>query len=139
MNWFKKLFFKGKYEVVYSTYGTWEVKYGTDGSYENEYCSYNILYNDVTKHYKLETSGYKPLYHNLYNTVFKIMRELNEGSSYVKGGNIYSKSDVLTDTELPKSVDAMNETECNIYLTKALEDENYELAEKIRKRLEKLQ
>jgi len=36
-----------------------------------------------------------------------------------------------------KDITSMNKTECQLYLNKAIEDENYELADKIRKQLEK--
>lgn len=142
MNWFKRIlnfFSKGTYEIVYSTYGTWEVTYGDTGGMANKYCNYNILYNDITKHYKLETSGYQPTNHDMYSNIFKAMRRLNEGSAYIKGGDIYTKDTTKTNEQSnSKSVDSMNETECNVYLAKALEEENYELAERIKKRLEKL-
>ena len=36
-----------------------------------------------------------------------------------------------------KSIDLLSETECQVYLKKAIETENYELAEKIKKQMEK--
>lgn len=139
MNWFTKLFNKGKYEIVFSTYGNWKVNYGEEYGSVNKYCNYNILYNDLTKHYKLECEGYQPLYHNLYPKIFKYMRKLNEGTAYIKGGEIYlNDSKETKQQDNSKSVDTMNETECNIYLAKALKEENYELAEQIKKRLKNL-
>ncbi len=142
MNWLKKLFNifnKGKYEIVYSTYGTWQITFGKGFGYSNEYCNYEILFNDVTKHYKLECKGHMPKNHDMYPNLFKAMRKLNEGTAYIKGGEIYTKnSDNTKQVGESKPIDTMNETECKIYLAKALEEENYELAEEIKKRLEKL-
>jgi hypothetical protein len=142
MNWFKKLFNifnKGKYEIVYSISGTWEISYGKGYGVRNQYSNYHILYNDVTNHYKLESTGYNPTNHHLYPEIFKFMRRLNEGTAYVKGGEIFLENQIVQNTNSDaKSVDTMNETECQIYLAKALEEENYELAEQIKKRLEKL-
>lgn len=36
-----------------------------------------------------------------------------------------------------KPIELLNETECQVYLTQAITDENYELAEQLRKRMEK--
>ena len=47
--------------------------------------------------------------------------------------DVTDKSEKIND----KSIELMNETECQIYLKQAIEDENYELAERIRKQLEK--
>jgi protein-arginine kinase activator protein McsA len=62
------------------------------------------------------------------------MRKLNEGTLYVKGGEIFEVSPSKTNG---KEVTSMNETECQAYLNKAIQEENYELADKIRKQLEK--
>lgn len=135
MKWLINLFKgKGKYEVVYSKGGTWEVTIGKD--VVNEYCHYNILYNKTTNHYKLQHRGYKPEAHRLYDIMFKTVRKLNEGTLVVRGGELYDTVPTLKVNEKP--VEMLNETECEAYLKKALEEEDYMLAEQIRKRLEEL-
>jgi hypothetical protein len=136
MNWLNKLLGikpKGEFEVVFSKSGTWDIKIGKDRSY-NEYCHFDILYNDVTKKYKLVHRGHNPEGHSLYSELFKWMRKLNEGTYYVKGGEIYETNPSKTNG---KDVSSMNETECQAYLNKAIQEEDYELADKLRKRLEK--
>lgn len=139
MEWLNKLLGvkpKGEFEVVYSKSGTWEINTNNNKMY-NEYCHYDILYNDVTKKYKLECRGYKPESHSLYDELFKRMRLLNEGLAYHKGGELYSYNETDDNKTNGKDISSMNETECQAYLNRALEDEDYELAEKIRKQLEK--
>lgn len=139
MEWLNKLLGvkpKGEFEVVYSKSGTWEINTNNNKMY-NEYCHYDILYNDVTKKYKLKCRGYKPESHSLYDELFKRMRLLNEGFAYHKGGELYSYNDTDAGKTNGKDISSMNETECQAYLNRALEDEDYELAEKIRKQLEK--
>jgi hypothetical protein len=134
MNWLNKLLGvkpKGEFEVVYSKSGTWNINVGKDTTY-NEYCHFDILYNDVTKKYKLEHRGYKPESHSLFSDLFQYMRKLNEGTYYIKGGELYDK---LPTKSNGKEVSSMNETECQAHLIKAIEDEDYELEEKIRKQL----
>jgi hypothetical protein len=136
MEWLRKLLDikpKGKFIVVFSKSATWDVDYG-EGLIVNKYCHFDILHNDVTNEYKLECRGYNPESHSLYETLFKYMRRLNEGTSIIKGGEIYNVTSPQTNT---KDVDTMNETECQVLLDKAVKDEDYELAEKLRKRLEK--
>jgi hypothetical protein len=138
MNWFKKLLGfkdKGTFEVVYSKCGTWNIKLG-QGTY-NEYCHFDILYNDVTKKYKLVHRGHNSESHPLHEVLFKYMRMLNEGLAYIKGGDIYTNDPPNGGKTNGKDVSSMNETECQAYLRQALEEEDYELAEKIRKQLEK--
>ena len=140
MNWFKKLLGfkdKGIFEVVYSKCGTWDITYGSDGKSYNEYCHFDILYNDVTKKYKMEHRGYKPESHTLHSELFKYLRLLNEGFAYHKGGELYTYNDSDSGKTNGKDISSMNETECQAYLNQALEEEDYELAEKIRKQLEK--
>ena len=140
MNWFKKLLgFKGKgtFEVVYSKSGTWNISYGSEGKTYNDYCHFDILFNDVTKKYKLEHRGYRPESHTMYPTIFKYLRLLNEGLAYHKGGELYTYKESDSDITNGKDISSMNETECQVYLNQALEEEDYELAEKIRKQLEK--
>ena len=140
MNWFKKLLGfkdKGTFEVVYSKSGTWNIKYNDKGSTYNEYCHFDILYNDVTKKYKLEHRGHKPESHPLHEALFKYMRMLNEDLAYIKGGDIYTNDSPDGGKTNGKDISSMNETECQAYLKQALEEEDYELAEKIRKQLEK--
>ena len=91
----------------------------------------------MTKKYKLECRGYKPESHSLYGELFKKMRLLNEGFAYHKGGELYTYNDTDAGKTNGKDISSMNETECQAYLNRALEDEDYELAEKIRKQLEK--
>ena len=135
MKWLINLFKgKGKYEVVYSKAGTWEVTIGKD--LVNEYSHYDILYNKTTNHYKLQHRGYKPEAHSLYDFMFKTMRKLNEGTMTVSGGELFDT--VPTPKVNEKPVEMLNETECEAYLKKALEEEDYMLAEQIRKRLEEL-
>lgn len=139
MSWLSELFLgkpKGEFEVVYSKSGTWEINTG-NGKMYNEYCHFDILYNDVTKKYKLSYRGHKPESHSLYDDLFKYMRLLNEGLAYHKGGELYTYNHTDGNKVNGKSIDDMNETECQAYLSKAIEDEDYELADKIRKRLEK--
>ena len=140
MNWFNKLLGfkdKGTFEVVYSKSGTWNISYGSEGKTYNEYCHFDILYNDVTKKYKLEHRGWKSESHTMYPELFKYMRMLNEGLAYHKGGELYTYNDSDGDITNGKDISSMNETECQVYLNQALEDEDYELAERIRKQLEK--
>lgn len=135
MKWLINLFkSKGNYEVVYSKAGTWEVTIGKN--LVNEYCHYDILYNKTTNHYKLQHRGYKPESHTLYEFMFKTMRKLNEGTMIVSGGELYNTTPTPKVNEKP--VEMLNETECEAYLKKALEEEDYMLAEQIRKRLEEL-
>lgn len=139
MNWFKKLLgFKDKetFEVVYSKSGTWEINTNNNKMY-NEYCHFDILYNDVTKKYKMEHRGYKPESHSLYSELFKYLRLLNEGLAYHKGGELFTYNETDGGKTNGKDISSMNETECQSYLNMAIQDENYELADKIRKQLEK--
>jgi hypothetical protein len=139
MSWIKELFFgrpKGEFEIIYSKSGTWKITFNGGGKY-NEYCHFDILYNDVTKKYKLEHRGHKPESHSLYPELFKYMRMLNEGLAYHKGGELYKYCETDGNKTNGKDITSMNETECQSYLNKAIEDENYELADKIRKQLEK--
>lgn len=139
MSWLSKLFLgkpKGEFEVVYSKSGTWDINLDSGKMY-NEYCHFDIHYNDVTKKYKLTHRGYKPESHRLYLELFKYMRMLNEGLAYHRGGELFTYNDTDGNKVNGKSIDDMNETECQAYLSKAIEDEDYELADKIRKRLEK--
>jgi hypothetical protein len=138
LNWFKTVlnfFRKGKYEVVYSASGKWEVKW--DGkSTTNEYSYFEILHNKISNHYILIEKGYNPKAHSMYYELFKLMRQLNEGDAYIKGGVIYSKKTKPLNSD--KEVKDMNETECRVHLAKAIKEENYELAAELRKRLEEL-
>jgi hypothetical protein len=137
LNWFRNVlnfFRKGKYEVVYSTSAKWKVKW--DGTMStNEYSYYEILHNKIKNHYILKEKGYMPKAHTMYGQLFKLTRKLNEGDAYVKGGEIYSYTEKTV--SLDKEIKDMNETECRVYLAKAIKEENYELAEQIRKQLEK--
>jgi hypothetical protein len=140
MSWIKELFFgrpKGEFEIIYSKSGTWNISYGREGKTYNEYCHFDILYNDAIKKYKLEHRGHKPESHSLYPELFKYMRMLNEGLAYHKGGELYKYNETDGNKTNGKDITSMNETECQSYLNKAIEDENYELADKIRKQLEK--
>jgi protein-arginine kinase activator protein McsA len=62
---------------------------------------------------------------------------LNEGLAYHKGGELFTYSETDNGKTNGKDISSMNETECQAYLNKAIEDEDYELADKIRKQLEK--
>jgi hypothetical protein len=139
MNWLNKLLGvkpKGEFEVVFSKSGTWDINTSNGKTY-NEYCHFDILYNDVTKKYKLEYRGYKPESHSLYDDLFKHMRLLNEGFAYHKGGELYTYDETDGGKTNGKDISSMNETECQAYLNMAIQEENYELADKIRKQLEK--
>lgn len=85
----------------------------------------------------MEHRGFKPESHSLYPELFKYMRMLNEGLAYHKGGELYPYNETDSGKTNGKNISSMNETECQVYLNKAIEDENYELADKIRKQLEK--
>jgi len=140
MTWWENLLGikpKGTFEVVYSRSGTWNITYNNKGSVYNEYCHFDILYNDVTKKYKLVHRGHNPESHPMYVELFKYMRMLNEGLAYHKGGELYIYNDSNSGKTNGKDISSMNETECQAYLKQALEEEDYELAEKIRKQLEK--
>ena len=140
MNWLNKLLGikpKGEFEIVFTKSGTWNIKLGEGYGAYNEYCHFDILYNDVTKKYKLEYRGYKPESHTLYGELFKRLRLLNEGLAYHKGGELFAYSEKDADRFNGKDISSMNETECQAYLDKAIEEEDYELAEKLRKQLEK--
>jgi hypothetical protein len=128
---------KGGFEVVYSKSGTWNINYNGGKSTYNEYCHFDILYNGSTKKYKLEHRGYRPESHSMYGDLFKYMRMLNEGLMYHKGGELYTYNKTDEDKVNDKKIDSLNETECQVYLNKAIEEEDYELAEKIRKQLKK--
>lgn len=128
--------YKGEFEEVFAFTGNWNIIYnGTDVRYD-EFSYFKILYNDYTGKYILKTSGYKPEAHTAYGEIFNLMRKLNEGLSYIEGGKIYSIKGKTDSLPNDKSVDELNETECETYLTIAIEKEEYELAEKIKKRLE---
>ncbi len=139
MTWLEKILGfkdKGTFEVVYSKSGTWKITtYGKN--FYNEYCHFDILFNDVTKKYKFECRGHKPESHPMYPEIFKYYRMLNEGLAYHKGGELYTYKPSDSGTTNGKDISSMNETECQAYLKQALEEEDYELAEKIRKQLEK--
>jgi hypothetical protein len=140
MKWLNKLLGikpKGEFEVVYSKSGTWNISYGSGDKTYNEYCHFDILYNDATKKYKLNHRGYKPDSHTLYPELFKYMRMLNEGLAYHKGGELFTYSETDNGKTNGKDISSMNETECQAYLNMAIQEENYELADKIRKQLEK--
>lgn len=131
--WWRKN--KGEFLVVYSSSATWSVN--GNGSPYNEYCNYDILYNSVTNEYKLVMDGYRPRDHTAFDKVNKTLIGLREGVYYARTGVIYitnSKSKKENSLDVSK----MNETECKVQLDIALKEENYELAEKIRKRLEDL-
>ena len=129
--------YKGEFEVVFSKSGVWNVSYSGDKTY-NEYCHSDILYNEYTGKYILKSRGYNSESHTLYGEIFKYMRMLNEGLAYIKGGEIYTYSSKDDNKTNGKNIDTMNETECNAYLNKAIEEEDYELAEKIKRRLKEL-
>jgi hypothetical protein len=65
------------------------------------------------------------------------MRLLNEGLAYHKGGELYTYDETDCGKTNGKDISSMNETECQAYLNMAIQEENYELADKIRKQLEK--
>ena len=46
------------------------------------------------------------------------------------------KSNTPSGTVEGEPIETMNETMCQVYLKKAIEEENYELADRLRKRLE---
>jgi hypothetical protein len=140
MKWLSKIFGwfkKGSYEPVFQISGTWNIN-SPSGTY-NEYCHFTISYNKVKNHYKLESTGYRPKNHGRYEFVFNATVRLNEGTYFAKGGELFEKN-VTTETEKEEgfNVETLNETQCEAYLKRALEDEDYELAEKLRIRLEKL-
>lgn len=133
--------YKGTFEVVYSISSVWNVRFIGDEQYNeqyNEYCHFDILYNEYTGKYVLKTKGYMPKNHDMYQKLFKYMRMLNDGMAYVKGGEIYVYKSEYSDKLNGKSIDEMNETECQAHLNIAIENENYELAEKIKQRLKDL-
>ena len=66
-----------------------------------------------------------------------LLRLLNEGLAYHKGGELFAYNEKDADNLNGKDISSMNETECQAYLDKAIEEEDYELAEKLRKQLEK--
>jgi hypothetical protein len=140
MDWFKKILGikpKGKFEVVYSKSGTWKILSNGNEHPYNEYCHFDILCNDVTEKYKLDYRGYKPESHTLYPELFKYMRMLNEGLAFCRGGELFTYNETDRGRTNGKEVSSMNETECHVYLNRAIEDEDYELAEKLRKQIEK--
>jgi hypothetical protein len=141
MNWIKKLFgikSKGKFEVVYTERGIWDIKV-TSSVTVTEFCVFEILYNETTEKYKLECSGHNPKNHPMYYEVFRMYRMLCDGLAYHKGGKLYhTESNSNSETFNGKSIESLNETECRVYLDKAISEENYELAEKLQKRLDEL-
>ena len=52
-------------------------------------------------------------------------------------GNIGDESETTGKKVDGKPIDTMNEIECEVYLKKALEEEDYDTAELIKKRMEK--
>lgn len=138
MKWLKKLLnikSKGKFILVYSKSGVWNIGNNRGNKTYNEYCHFDIFHNDLTNEYKLQCRGYNPESHTLYDALFKSMRRLNEGTSIIKGGEIYDIISPKTNSNC-KDIDTMNETECRVLLDRALKEEDYELAAKLRKRLE---
>lgn len=122
INWFRS----EKYEPVFQYSGTWDVKYTDTGRVVNEHCHFVILKSNKGN-YKLDATGYKPKHHGLYPEVFKYYRGLAEGIYVVKGGEIFIKEKDELDLTLE---------ECNQKLQQAIADENYELAERLRKIIE---
>ena len=51
-------------------------------------------------------------------------------------GSISDKTETIDGEIDGIRIELMNETQCQVYLKKAIEEENYEAAEKIRKRME---
>ena len=132
--------YKGENELVVSQSGTWNIQISENNVY-NDYCHFDIYYNDYTKKYTLKIRGYKPESHKIYPKVFKAVRMLNEGIAYVRAGEVYSYNgtNVNETTAYGKPVNTLNETECTAYLNKAIEEEDYELAEVLKKRLKDLE
>lgn len=131
MSWLKKFkdfFSKEKYVEVYVARGTWNINY-TDAPNlkDTKYSNYTILQSDKGR-YKLDINGYQPKNHHLYDEIFKLYRGLCDGIYEIKGGIVLKKEPRYEDLSIE---------ECNIRLQKAVDDENYELAEKIREIISK--
>ena len=109
-----------RYTEVYQVTGTWTINYIDGLKGITKFCEF-VIHKSNKGRYKMTYSGYNPRDHHLYAAVFKYCRCLNEGIYYVVGGELFKYDEHLTLEE------------CNEKLAKALEDENYELAEKIRK------
>lgn len=58
-------------------------------------------------------------------------------SRNLQGENSISLSSQKNDFLDGKVLELLNETECEVYLKKAIDEENYQMAEKIRRRMEK--
>ena len=133
MNWLKRLllgYFKEEFEVVYMKTGNWVV----EPDEHNEYCHFSIQYSELNKKYTLIGDGFLYKSHTTYVELFKIVRELNEGTMFVKGGELFKNPTAKMNDN---NIDSMNETECEVYLKQSLKNEDYELAEKIKQRLKK--
>lgn len=137
MNWFKRLFIKDKITPVFFKTSRWEIIDSDGKVIKDEFSYFEIFHNQTTGEYILKESGYKPRANSEYIQCYKIMRMLNEGKLYVESGELFytDKNNGVVDN---KEINNLNETECQIYLAKALKEENYELAEKLRRRLEDL-
>ena len=60
--------------------------------------------------------------------LFKLYRGVVEGTHYIQGGEIFSKE---------KSLDELSLEECQLKLQEAIDNEDYELAEKIKNIMQK--
>ena len=111
-----------KYSEIYHISGTWTVKYNDINTSVDEYCGFTILKSNKNN-YQLKTYGYKPKEHNLYSEVFRIYRCLIEETYEIRGNKIF---------KIDKKDEDLTIEECNEKLKKAIEDEDYELAKKIK-------
>lgn len=82
----------------------------------NKSAYWRRIYNDCEK-----TMGMKPKFNHIVTFWYRENEQYSEGSIKVHG----------------KAIDLLTETECQIYLKECLEREEYEIAELIKKRMDK--
>lgn len=129
-NWFQK----PKLTPVFFSKGNW----GDNGEIVG-YCTFTIMFNELTKKYTLQIEGEDPKAHSLYSILFNTVISLNEGSLIVKGGKIYNIGQAPFEIKLEGRYEKeLTLEECNTLLQQALEEENYEFAEKIKNQINKL-
>jgi len=135
MKWFTNWFKKSELTPVFFIMGNWADEDKIVG-----HCMFTIIFNESTKKYTLKIEGQDPKEHNLYHVLFNAVILLNEGSLIVKGGKIYDAGQVSFEIKLEGRYEKeLTLEEYQSYLKQALEEENYELAEKIKNQIDKLE
>lgn len=127
INTIKNWFTIERYDAVFHHKGDWKITHANTGLVTDECSIYTILQSNKGN-YKLEYSGYKPKQHSTYENLFKLYRGVVEGTHYIQGGEIFSYE---------KSLDELSLEECQVKLQEAIDNEDYELAEKIKNIMQK--